>query len=191
MLERLLQWDRELLIYLNSLGIETYDAFWQAVTDISTWIPLFLFLLVLLFWKYTRREGFAILLTTLLMLGVMLLLTNLTKEWIGRLRPNNDVEVNTLIRVLRRPASFSFFSGHASTSFSISTLVFLFLRRHFRLALLIFLWPVLFAFSRIYVGVHYPGDILAGTAAGVLMAFLFFHVYRRFILPYIPSARPE
>ena len=119
MLERLLQWDRDLLIYLNSLGIETYDAFWQAVTDISTWIPLFLFLLVLLFWKYTKREGFAILLTTLLMLGVMLLLTNLTKEWIGRLRPNNDVEVNTLIRVLRRPASSASFRATPPLPFQL------------------------------------------------------------------------
>lgn len=185
MLERLLQWDREVLIYLNGLGIETYDGFWQAVTDIHTWAPLFLFLIVLLFRKFHTREGLAILITALVMLTCMLLLTDLTKEWVGRLRPNNDLGVNGLIRVLRRPSTYSFFSGHASSSFSVSTFTFLFLRQHSRWAFLIFLWPLLFAFSRIYVGVHYPLDILVGTVAGIVLALVFYRVYRSFIQPYI------
>ncbi|WP_445385588.1 phosphatase PAP2 family protein [Robiginitalea sp. IMCC44478] len=185
MLERLLHWDREAFIYLNSLGIEKYDGFWTAVTDITTWIPLFLLFFALLLLKYPIREGLAMVITSVLLLLFVLWFTDFTKEMVARLRPNNDQQVNTLIRILRNPVSFSFFSGHASSSFSLTTLVFLFLRPKFKWAFLFFLWPLLFAFSRIYVGVHYPLDILVGALVGILLSILFYKGFARLRALYI------
>ncbi len=177
MLEELLQWDRDTFVYLNGLGIEEYDAFWSIVTHISTWIPLFLLFGYLLVSKYGRQEGLYRILTVLLMVALVLAITNLTKEWVGRLRPNNDTKINTLIRILQRPGDYSFFSGHAATSFSITLLVFLFLKRRLRWAALFFAWPILFSMSRIFVGVHYPIDILTGMFFGLSSAFLFYRLH--------------
>lgn len=189
MFQRILEWDRDLFIYLNQLGIERYDGFWSMATDFTTWIPLFLLFFGLIFWKYPPREAARLVLAILLLLLFIHLMTDLTKVWVARLRPNNDEAVNTLIRILRRPASYSFFSGHASTSFSITTLVVLFLRRKVSWIWLAYLWPLTFSFSRIYVGVHYPSDILIGALVGVLTAFLFYKAYRRFTEPGSLSGR--
>ena len=121
----------------------------------------------------------------------VLFLTDVTKEYVARLRPNNETEINTLIRILKSPTNYSFFSGHAASSFSITTLVILFLRDKLNWAWLFYLWPLIFAFSRIYVGVHYPVDILVGMCVGIGSAFFFYAVYTGFIEPYLVSARRE
>ncbi len=184
MLEQLIEWDRETLIFLNSLGIEQYDGFWTLITQIPTWIPLFLFFFLLILWYHPFKKALFLIATVMALLGFVLIATDLTKEWVERIRPNNDSEIKHLLRVLRNPTSYSFFSGHAATSFSITTLVVVFLRKRTKWIWLIFIWPILFSLSRIYVGVHYPIDIFVGTLVGVLSAFLFYYLFKRFIAPY-------
>lgn len=190
MLEKLLKWDRDTFVYLNSLGIEEYDIFWSTVTDFTTWIPLFILFLALFFFKFPKREAFYMLLSVLGLAIFIGLITHLTKISVARLRPNNTDEINTLIRILKSPTDYSFFSGHASSSFSITMLVFLFLRKKVKWAALFFIWPILFAMSRIYVGVHFPIDILVGMVVGLLSGWLFYGIYQRFIAPYSVSVRP-
>lgn len=190
MLERLLQWDRDTFVYLNNLGIDEYDGFWSLVTEITTWTPLFLFFLFLLIFKQNRLDGLYKVLTLLVMLLVVLLLTKFTKEWVTRLRPNNDEEINTLIRILKSPTDYSFFSGHAASSFSITVLVYLFLRDRWRWTLLFFIWPLVFALSRIFVGVHFPIDIIVGAMVGTLSALLFYRLHNRLRPLYSKSTRP-
>lgn len=190
MLDKILEWDSQLFIYLNSLGLEDYDLFWSTVTNISTWIPLFLCFFVLIWIKFPKRETMVMTLCVLALVLFVSGITGITKEVVARLRPNNNEEINTLIRILRSPTSYSFFSGHASTSFSITTLVFLFLRQKINWAWIFYIWPFLFAFSRIYVGVHYPIDILVGAVVGILSALLFHWMYNRFTVPYLGSDRP-
>jgi undecaprenyl-diphosphatase len=115
----------------------------------------------------------------------------LTKDAVGRLRPNNDVEINTLIRILKSPDNYSFFSGHAAGSFGITMIIVLFLRKRIKWVWIFFIWPFLFAFSRIYVGVHYPIDIIVGTLVGLLYAMLFYRLYTKVIAPRILSGHPE
>lgn len=180
MLEKLLQWDRDTFIYLNSLGIERYDGFWSTVTHIATWIPLFVLFVVLLYVKFPKKEAHYKLLTVLGLVIFVTAITHWTKISVARLRPNNTEEINTLIRILKSPTDYSFFSGHASSSFSITMLVYLFLRTKLKWAILFFIWPLLFAMSRIYVGVHFPIDIIVGMVVGILSGVLFHWIYRRF-----------
>ncbi|WP_026811338.1 phosphatase PAP2 family protein [Arenibacter latericius] len=179
MLEKLLHWDRDTFIYLNSLGLEDYDIFWSIATNFSTWIPLFLLFVYLVFKSYSRKEALWVIGTVIFTLAVVAMLTGITKEIVARLRPNNTEEINTLIRILKSPTSYSFFSGHASSSFSITTAVFLFLRHRFKWSWLFFIWPLIFALSRIYVGVHYPLDLIVGASVGIFFAILFYQVYQR------------
>jgi len=189
MFEKLLEWDRETFIHLNSLGIEQYDLFWSTVTTISTWIPLFFLFLFLFFRAFPKKQALFSILTVLVMILFVTTLTDLTKEVVARLRPNNDTEINSLIRILQSAKGYSFFSGHASSSFSITTIVFLFLRKKFKWAGIFYLWPLLFTLSRIYVGVHFPIDLMIGALIGVLSALFFYWLHARLILPYLGLVR--
>lgn len=191
MFEKLLEWDRETFIYLNSLGIEEYDFFWSTITTISTWIPLFLFFAFLLFKTYPKKQAIYSIVTVVAVFVFVHTLTDLTKEIVGRLRPNNDTEINSLIRIVKNSYGYSFFSGHASSSFSITTIVVLFLRKKFKWAGVFYLWPLLFTISRIYVGVHFPIDLLVGALVGTLSALFFYWLHNSFILPYLGLSHPE
>ncbi|MEO9510863.1 MAG: phosphatase PAP2 family protein [Flavobacteriaceae bacterium] len=179
MFEKLLQWDKEIFIYFNGLGSETYDSFWSTITEITTWIPLFLLFILLFVIKFSKREAFF---NTILVTSVTIfiaILTHLVKIFVQRIRPCNDETLNSSIRILKTPIDYSFFSGHASSSFAIATMVFLLLRTRIRWAWIFFLWPLLFAYSRIYVGVHFPLDILIGALIGVFSSIFFYNLYMR------------
>ncbi|MEH6765633.1 MAG: phosphatase PAP2 family protein [Aequorivita antarctica] len=175
MLETLRQWDRELFVYLNSLGIERFDFFWIYVTKIESWTPLFILFILLIFYYYKGKKAIAVFLFALLTFAITFLFTTVVKDYVARLRPNNVEAFTELIRILQKPTSYSFFSGHASSSFSITTFIVLVLRKFTKWIYLAYLWPLIFVMSRIYVGVHYPSDILVGALVGTIFAFVFYY----------------
>ena len=172
MWEQLQRWDRDLFVYLNSLGIEDYDGFWVFITQIENWVPLYLLFFALFFFAYEKRRAIIGVGLTLVTFGIALGLTQLVKNAVGRLRPNNTPDLEELIRVLQAPNNFSFFSGHAAVSFAVTTFVVLALRTRFKWVYIFYIWPILFVMSRILVGVHYPGDILVGALVGTSVAFM-------------------
>jgi len=190
MLEQLLHWDQEVFIYLNSLGSTPYDFFWITVTTILNWTLVFVILLGLVVFKYPKKEAFFVVITALLLAVFITQLTDVVKHAVERLRPNNTLEIKDYIRILENPRSYSFFSGHSSSSTSIATLLYLFLRNRLKGALLFFIWPLFIAYSRIYVGVHYPLDILVGVLIGIISAFVFYNMYVKLIVPYLKLNHP-
>lgn len=176
MLEQIKVWDRELFVWLNGLGVAEYDTFWVFVTRIESWIPLFAFFFFLLIRFYGWKRGLIVIGFVILTFATTLSLTELTKELVGRLRPNNTEHLAGIIRILQEPHGFSFFSGHASSSFAITTFVFLSLRKMNKWIILAYIWPILFVLSRIYVGVHYPSDIIVGAMVGVFIAIVFYRL---------------
>ena len=181
MWEQLAQWDRDAFVFLNNLGVEDYDAFWIFVTIPKHWIPLYIVIFLLFFLAFNRRKASFGLVFLLIDLFVTMGLTAFVKINVGRLRPGNQPLLKDLIRVVQEPHNFSFFSGHAASSFTVTTFVVLVLRRRFKWIYVLYIWPILFAMSRILVGVHYPGDILVGAGVGVLIAILFYHLFKRFL----------
>ncbi|EDM45237.1 putative membrane-associated phospholipid phosphatase [unidentified eubacterium SCB49] len=179
MLQTLKEWDWELLVWLNSIGIEDWDSFWLIVTKIETWIPLFVFFFILIFYYYKFKKGIVVLFSLFATAGITIFITEFTKEYVARLRPNNVEALGDLIRVLLQPENYSFFSGHASSSFAITTFVVLSLRKYNRYVYLFYLWPLLFIMSRIYVGVHYPSDILVGAIVGMLIGSSIYFVAKK------------
>ena len=183
MLEQLQKWDRDLFIFLNSLGIDDYDAFWIFVTKIQHWIPLYILFFILFFYTYKSHKALLGIGVTLVVFLITFGITDLVKNSVGRMRPNNVLELADLIRILQTPGNFSFFSGHASVSFAVTTFVVLALRKRFTWVYLFYVWPILFVMSRILVGVHYPADILVGALVGTLIAFVFWkYVGRRLLV---------
>lgn len=180
MLSALKEWDRELLIYLNNLGSEPFDKFWLFVTQIESWIPLFILLILLIFYflKNTTRS-LLVVAATLVVFGSAFGVMELTKALVQRTRPNNVDGLSELLRVLQSPTDYSFFSGHAASGFAVTVFLVLALRKYSKWVYLLFLWPLLFSFSRIYVGVHFPTDILTGALVGSLFAMLGYRLFRR------------
>lgn len=177
MWEQIEQWDRELFVYLNNLGIEKYDAFWIFVTNPRHWIPLYFLFFLFFFLAFHWKKA---IFSTLFLLAAVFTtwgFTNLVKGIALRLRPNNTPDLTDVIRILQEPTNYSFFSGHASTSFAATTFVVMVLTHKTRWIYAAYIWPVIFVMSRIYVGVHYPGDILVGTLVGIIMAFIFYQLY--------------
>lgn len=181
MLETFETWDSKLFIFLNNLGIEQFDSLWIFITKIESWIPLLIYFIALVFYFYGTKKGLVVFFFAAFTFTLALTLTNFTKEYFERLRPNNTEELSNLIRILQNPNSFSFFSGHASSSFGITTFLVLALRKFDKFIYLAYLWPVLFVLSRIYVGVHYPTDILVGTMVGIGIAFFMYWICRKFL----------
>ena len=178
MLDKILSLDQKLFVYLNSLGSETFDGFWLLITKQIYWTPLFLFLLYLVFKKLGAKQTLFLMLFVAVLLVFTDQIANLFKNGVQRLRPCNNPEINSFIRIVQSRNSFSFFSGHATSSMAVATFLYLIFKKHFNYFWLLFLWPLIFAYSRIYLGLHYPLDILSGYLCGAILGFLMFKFYQ-------------
>ena len=186
MLDKIISLDEHLFVFLNGLGSEKYDGLWLILTKQTSWIPLFLFLLYIIFNKLGTKQT----LYLLIFVAILIILTdqtaNLFKNGFQRLRPCNNPEINSFIRIVQSRASFSFFSGHATSSMGVSTFLYLNFKKDFKYFWLLFLWPIIFAYSRIYLGLHYPLDIICGYLCGVILGFLMFKLYQKVQERYFP-----
>jgi undecaprenyl-diphosphatase len=123
----------------------------------------------------------------LVILGVVLcdlLVSGLLKPLIGRVRPCHDASLTGLVHVVDKQCRgwFSFPSGHAANSFVIAEITFLITQKKIRWVLWLYLWAIIVAYSRIYVGVHYPLDILAGIGTGAFVGFGLVQIFKKSIL---------
>ncbi|MBZ9619300.1 phosphatase PAP2 family protein [Psychroflexus lacisalsi] len=171
------RWDWELMVFLNNSSPDALNVFWSFVTYTENWIPFYLLLLALFFYKSELKKSFVRILLLVLSVGITHLITELVKNLVERPRPNVTEEIMNSIKILYEPSNYSFFSGHASTSFAATVFIFLLLKSKFKYLGSIFIWPVLFSLSRIFVGVHFPSDIIVGGCVGTLIAILFFKFY--------------
>jgi undecaprenyl-diphosphatase len=186
MIEKILSLDTELLIYLNNLGSVQYDGLWLMITKQQNWLPLFLLLLYLIFKKLGTKQTLYLLLFVAVLIAFTDQATNLVKSGFQRLRPCADPKVNTFIRVVQFRDSYSFFSGHAANSMAVTVFLYLNLRRYFKCFYVLFLWPLIFAYSRIYLGLHYPVDILSGYLFGVCSGFMLYKLHQAAQKKYFP-----
>ena len=187
MFEYLVHLDKKLFVFLNNLGSTPFDSFWLLITQQTNWIAFFLILLFILFKKLgTKKLGIAIL-TLAALITFTNEITDVIKFSVQRIRPCNDDTLAGLIRVVKDSDTFSYFSGHASNSTASMMFVYLILRRYYKYSYLIFLYPLIFAYSRIYLGLHFPLDIISGyvfgSFTGILFYFLFDKISNKLINP--------
>lgn len=180
MIDVLQHLDTELLVFLNNLGNGCWDGFWLLITEPLSWLPLLLLLTALFIKIFNTKK--AVFLLVAIGLGSFLILTlvNFIKNMVERLRPVNDSVINHHLRILMTPSDFSFLSGHAAVSCFVGFFVYLICRNQCKYSWLIFLFPILFGYSRLYLAVHYPSDIFVGGILGFLTALLFYKMFKRF-----------
>lgn len=181
-MEKIIQLDKELLVFLNGLGSPAFDGLWLIITKQAYWTPVFLLMFYFLQKKIGWKNfGYYILFTAILIL-VCDQTTNLVKNHFQRLRPCNVEELKGIIRAVQTRSSYSFFSGHAANSMANALFGFMILKRYYKHAYLVFLFPLIFAYSRIYLGLHFPGDILTGYVVGMLFGLGCYKLYQKYIL---------
>ncbi|MBE0646514.1 MAG: phosphatase PAP2 family protein [Bacteroidales bacterium] len=173
--EALMNLDQSLFLTLNGLHSPFFDQFFWYATNPIIWIPLYLLVLVLLVREF-KWKTITVVIAVALMIAASDQLANVSKYGTQRLRPSHEPEIENLVHSVNdyKGGQYGFFSAHASTNFAIAIFLILLLRRRYRWILpLLLVWASIMAYSRIYLGVHYPGDILAGIVVGVILGILF------------------
>ena len=137
MLEKIIDLDKNLIVFLNNLGSKPFDDFWLLITKQFNWIPFFLILLFILYKKIGQKQLLVALLTIAALITFTNEITDLVKFSVQRIRPCNDEELKGLIRVVKQSDTFSYFSGHAANSIAAMMFVFLILKKHYKYSYLI------------------------------------------------------
>lgn len=188
MLEKIIDLDKSLFVFLNNLGSKPFDGIWLLITNQLNWTPFFLILLIVLYKKIGQKQLLIVLLAIAVLIAFTNEITDLIKFSVQRIRPCNDEELVGLIRIVKDSDTFSYFSGHAANSTAAMMFLFLILRQFYKYAYLIFLYPLIFAYSRIYLGLHFPLDIISGYIFGSLTGILFYRIYNTIASKYATNS---
>jgi len=191
MIERIDAFDKEIFLWLNGWHHSALDSLMWWVSSTSLWIPLYLILIFVLLksrnqnWPKQNLSQWLILLWSI---GLAILLADqissgFFKPFFARLRPSHTPELMSQIHLLHQPNGeiyrgglYGFVSSHAANSFAIAVFVSSILKSKMVWIWMIF-WASMVSYSRIYLGVHYPGDILGGAVIGVLSGYVSAQVY--------------
>lgn len=161
--------DREAFLILNGLHQSWLDQPMYLLSERLIWVPLYALLIYLLYKKYQRG-------TWIIIIGMIVMITltdqitsSLIKPFFERLRPSRDPTLEGMVHIVNdyRGGLYGFASSHAANTFGMATYVFMMMRERKSLVVLFF-WATLVSFTRIYLGVHYPSDILVGAIVGAL-----------------------
>lgn len=182
MLETLVRIDQQLLLWLNGHHTPLWDHIMYFVSGRYEWIPLYLILLAYIIRKY-RWQSLWMLLVITVLITLSDQLANMFKEGVQRYRPCKDPDIGHLVHLVNNycRSSYGFVSGHAANCFALATFISLFLRRKW-MTIGIFLWAIIVSYSRIYLGVHYPGDVICGAMLGAMLAVPVFYLCNKYLV---------
>ncbi|MDB4293601.1 phosphatase PAP2 family protein [Maribacter sp.] len=180
MWETLIQYDKELFLMLNNMGTSTWDAFWMFLTHKLSSIPLYALLLFLSFKKFGLRATLLLLIAVALMITATNGLADFFKYGVQRLRPCFDPDLSDAFRLVKSHCGgkYGYFSAHAANTSAVAMFFLMLLKSKFRfIGIFLMAWAFLVAYSRIYIGVHFPLDVLSGIGIGLIFGWIFAKLY--------------
>ena len=179
--DNLLPYERDLFLSLNGSESEFLDSFMYLYSGKAVWIPLALFIIGVIVWRKNWRESLFILVSIALVVTLCdQFASGFCKPFFERFRPTRHPDFEEHVKIVfdYRGGLYGFISSHAANAFGFATFLSLLMRNRL-LSITIFLWAALTAYTRIYLGVHFIADIIAGTLAGVVFGALVYAGYKR------------
>lgn len=189
MIEEILKLDSKLFLYLNNLGTSKFDIFWISLSKIEANILMYLFLFLLFFYNQKIRPKLIYIFYFFFVIALMIIITdqgaNIFKDSFQRLRPCYNESISDSLRLVKENCGgkYGFFSAHASNSFSLAIFFGLLFKNRIRyMIILTIVYASLISYSRIYLGVHFPIDIIVGSSFGIFVGYIIYNfVYLKFL----------
>lgn len=177
MLETLQAWDLQLFFAINGWNSPFWDGFMLFVTNKSTWYPLYAIIIVFLIYRYKKYIWLPVIMIALTITIADQTSSGFLKPTVKRLRPCKNTEISAQVHIPGGCGGLhGFTSSHASNHFGIAVLLILLGRNWSKWTWLFLPWAAVIAYSRVYVGVHYPGDVIVGGLIGVAAAYIAFYL---------------
>jgi len=169
--------DQQLLLFLNSLNSPFWDRVMWIISGRLTWVPLYLAIITILAFRYRRKMYILVLMIALTVAGGDRL-SVLIKNTVKRPRPCHEQLLEGKVHIVNGKCGgiYGFVSSHATNAFSVALLSLLLIRKRWFSAGMIF-WALLVGYSRIYLGVHYPGDVIFGSILGAITGWAVYNLW--------------
>lgn len=189
MLEFLEQLDIKWMLFLNGINSPFWDTVMWYISATLTWAPLYAVILFFVFKKMKWEGVIALAFFILLIVMADQSSVKLFKNVFERLRPCHNPDIKDLIHIVNGKCGgkFGFVSSHATNTFALAMFTSLFFRIKW-VSYSIFIWAIIVSYSRIYLGVHFPFDVLGGAGLGILVGFVTYKLYL-FVLNYYRKKR--
>ncbi len=186
MLENLKRLDQEWFLAINGYHSPFWDPFMVAISDRKFWLPFYLILAAYLIYRHRRQSVLMFLAVAFSLIAADGISSRFIKPYFARLRPCHDATLSETINIVAGcGGKFGFLSSHAANTFAIAMLFALMLPARYRyFKIFVFIWAATISYSRIYLGVHFPGDVLGGALLGILLGLFFGWIFRLLLMRY-------
>ena len=177
--------DSDLFLFLNGLHADWMDGVMVLITQMWVWLPLYLLLIYWTVKQYGKRCWWIFLALALVVLCSDQLSAHVCKPLFQRLRPCYNTDLQGLIHLPKGMAGgqYGFVSSHAANTFAIAAFLTAALRKNYKwMGIALYLWAFISSYSRIYIGYHYPGDILCGAVLGILVGLTLWKVFQLLVV---------
>jgi undecaprenyl-diphosphatase len=170
--------DQRLFLLINSFNSPFWDHIMYAISGKIIWAPLYLAILIWIGFKFKRKFPVIVLFVILAVILADQLSVHLFKNVFHRLRPCHEPSLEGLVHLVKGECGglYGFVSSHASNSFNVALLSLMFIKKKWY-SITILLWATVIGYSRIYLGVHYPGDVICGALLGSLIGWGVYKLY--------------
>ena len=180
-IETLIKWDTNLFIIINGFHNAYFDKFMFVFSDKLVWIPFYLAIIFEIY-RSKKKESIWIILAMILCVALAdQISSSIIKDAVQRFRPSRNESLQGLIHIVNgyKGGKYGFVSSHAANTFGIALLSSL-IYRNGLYSFIVFTWVVITSYSRIYLGVHYPADVLGGFFVGTFAALICFGILKRY-----------